>query len=165
MTRAREPPPDPVVDCMKRGCKCGKTEGKPKPGHSHRLLHSISELVHHGRSSRCVLPPLFKLSARLCRLAERQKFLGPGFNPHLPGFRHQFLAKALGATMWFFIFYRARCVTWSEICLCLTIHPLCAGKTARNFWYDPSDFLSRWSAHLRSVGIKSPVGGPRTWPS
>ncbi|KAF9793241.1 hypothetical protein BJ322DRAFT_1033608 [Thelephora terrestris] len=33
---------------------------------------------------------------------------GPGFNPHLPGFRHQFLAKALGATMWFFIFYRAR---------------------------------------------------------
>ena len=38
-------------------------------------------------------------------------FLGPGFNPHLPGFRHQFLAKALGATMWFFIFYRARCVT------------------------------------------------------
>ncbi|OAX44106.1 hypothetical protein K503DRAFT_795717 [Rhizopogon vinicolor AM-OR11-026] len=31
-----------------------------------------------------------------------------GFNPHLPGFRYQFLAKALGATMWFFIFYRAR---------------------------------------------------------
>ncbi|KAI0063574.1 hypothetical protein BV25DRAFT_1915075 [Artomyces pyxidatus] len=31
-----------------------------------------------------------------------------GFHPHLPGFRHQFLAKALGATMWFFIFYRAR---------------------------------------------------------
>ncbi|KAF9653913.1 hypothetical protein BDM02DRAFT_3068958, partial [Thelephora ganbajun] len=34
---------------------------------------------------------------------------GPGFHPHLPGFKHQFLAKALGATMWFFIFYRARC--------------------------------------------------------
>ncbi|TFY61385.1 hypothetical protein EVG20_g7078 [Dentipellis fragilis] len=33
---------------------------------------------------------------------------GPGFHPHLPGFRHQFLAKALGASMWFFIFYRAR---------------------------------------------------------
>ncbi|KAK0195447.1 hypothetical protein F5146DRAFT_287742 [Armillaria mellea] len=31
-----------------------------------------------------------------------------GFNPHLPGFKHNFLAKALGATMWFFIFYRAR---------------------------------------------------------
>ncbi|KAF8135771.1 hypothetical protein EV363DRAFT_1159258 [Boletus edulis] len=31
-----------------------------------------------------------------------------GFNPHLPGARYQFLAKALGATMWFFIFYRAR---------------------------------------------------------
>ncbi|KAN0090841.1 hypothetical protein V8E55_004407 [Tylopilus felleus] len=34
-----------------------------------------------------------------------------GFNPHLPGARYQFLSKALGATMWFFIFYRAR---WSE---------------------------------------------------
>ncbi|KAF8637973.1 hypothetical protein AX16_010605 [Volvariella volvacea WC 439] len=33
---------------------------------------------------------------------------GPGFHPHLPGFKHTFLAKALGATMWFFIFYRAR---------------------------------------------------------
>jgi len=31
-----------------------------------------------------------------------------GFNPHLPGTKYQFLAKALGATMWFFIFYRAR---------------------------------------------------------
>ncbi|ETW80631.1 hypothetical protein HETIRDRAFT_45277, partial [Heterobasidion irregulare TC 32-1] len=33
---------------------------------------------------------------------------GPGFHPHLPGFKHKFLAKALGASMWFFIFYRAR---------------------------------------------------------
>ncbi|KAH0827464.1 hypothetical protein J3R83DRAFT_4153 [Lanmaoa asiatica] len=33
-----------------------------------------------------------------------------GFNPHLPGARYQFLSKALGATMWFFIFYRARWV-------------------------------------------------------
>ncbi|KAG6813549.1 hypothetical protein H0H92_009941 [Tricholoma furcatifolium] len=32
----------------------------------------------------------------------------PGFNPHLPGFKYSFLAKGLGATMWFFIFYRAR---------------------------------------------------------
>ncbi|TFK73953.1 hypothetical protein BDN72DRAFT_893420 [Pluteus cervinus] len=32
----------------------------------------------------------------------------PGFNPHLPGFKHTFLAKALGASMWFFIFYRLR---------------------------------------------------------
>jgi hypothetical protein len=35
---------------------------------------------------------------------------GSGFQPHLPGFKHKFLAKALGATMWFFIFYRARFV-------------------------------------------------------
>ncbi|KAJ8488903.1 hypothetical protein ONZ51_g3233 [Trametes cubensis] len=33
---------------------------------------------------------------------------GSGFNPHLPGFKHRFLATTLGATMWFFIFYRAR---------------------------------------------------------
>ncbi|KAF8274544.1 hypothetical protein EI94DRAFT_1512079, partial [Lactarius quietus] len=33
---------------------------------------------------------------------------GSGFHPHLPGFKHKFLAKALGASMWFFIFYRAR---------------------------------------------------------
>ncbi|TFK44844.1 hypothetical protein BDQ12DRAFT_730858 [Crucibulum laeve] len=32
----------------------------------------------------------------------------PGFHPHLPGFRYNFLAKGLGAAMWFFIFYRAR---------------------------------------------------------
>ncbi|KAF8530467.1 hypothetical protein BU17DRAFT_79246 [Hysterangium stoloniferum] len=31
-----------------------------------------------------------------------------GFNPHLPGMRYRILSKALGATMWFFIFYRAR---------------------------------------------------------
>ncbi|KIJ26553.1 hypothetical protein M422DRAFT_785218 [Sphaerobolus stellatus SS14] len=31
-----------------------------------------------------------------------------GFHPHLPGLRYRFLSKALGATMWFFIFYRAR---------------------------------------------------------
>ncbi|KZT67174.1 hypothetical protein DAEQUDRAFT_729413 [Daedalea quercina L-15889] len=32
----------------------------------------------------------------------------PGFHPHLPGFKYKFLATGLGATMWFFIFYRAR---------------------------------------------------------
>ncbi|KDR75753.1 hypothetical protein GALMADRAFT_248425 [Galerina marginata CBS 339.88] len=32
----------------------------------------------------------------------------PGFHPHLPGVGYNFLAKALGASMWFFIFYRAR---------------------------------------------------------
>ena len=36
--------------------------------------------------------------------------VGYGFHPHLPGFKHKFLGKALGATMWFWIFYRARCV-------------------------------------------------------
>jgi len=40
---------------------------------------------------------------------------GPGFHPHLPGFKYKFLAKALGATMWFFIFYRARFVLFSFV--------------------------------------------------
>ncbi|KAH9855241.1 hypothetical protein C2E23DRAFT_612073 [Lenzites betulinus] len=40
---------------------------------------------------------------------------GTGFNPHLPGFKHKFLATTLGATMWFFIFYRARCVCSATI--------------------------------------------------
>ncbi|KAF8342157.1 uncharacterized protein EI90DRAFT_2904581, partial [Cantharellus anzutake] len=30
------------------------------------------------------------------------------FHPHLPGRGYQFLAKGLGAAMWFFIFYRAK---------------------------------------------------------
>lgn len=34
--------------------------------------------------------------------------IGPGFHPHLPGRGYNFMAKALGASMWFFIFYRAR---------------------------------------------------------
>lgn len=33
-----------------------------------------------------------------------------GFHPHLPGLKYKALSKALGATMWFFIFYRARYV-------------------------------------------------------
>ncbi|TEB37376.1 hypothetical protein FA13DRAFT_1786530 [Coprinellus micaceus] len=33
---------------------------------------------------------------------------GPGFHPHLPPVRYTLLGKALGASMWFFIFYRMR---------------------------------------------------------
>ncbi|KAJ6499163.1 hypothetical protein C8R45DRAFT_1093415 [Mycena sanguinolenta] len=32
----------------------------------------------------------------------------PGFHPHLPGRGYTFLAKGVGAMMWFFIFYRLR---------------------------------------------------------
>lgn len=32
----------------------------------------------------------------------------PGFNPRLPGLKINFIAKGLGAAMWFFIFYRMR---------------------------------------------------------
>ncbi|KAM0754230.1 hypothetical protein T439DRAFT_378292 [Meredithblackwellia eburnea MCA 4105] len=31
-----------------------------------------------------------------------------GFHPHLPGFGHRLTAKLLGASMFFFIFYRAK---------------------------------------------------------
>jgi hypothetical protein len=31
-----------------------------------------------------------------------------GFHPHPPSLFHRGMAKALGAGMWFFIFYRAR---------------------------------------------------------
>ncbi|EJU03965.1 hypothetical protein DACRYDRAFT_48659, partial [Dacryopinax primogenitus] len=31
-----------------------------------------------------------------------------GFHPHPPARAHVYLAKFLGATMWFFVFYRAR---------------------------------------------------------
>ncbi|KZO90738.1 hypothetical protein CALVIDRAFT_568801 [Calocera viscosa TUFC12733] len=31
-----------------------------------------------------------------------------GFHPHPPSRFHVYLAKALGASMWFFVFYRAR---------------------------------------------------------
>ena len=37
------------------------------------------------------------------------RLIGYGFHPHFPGFKHKFLGKVLGATMWFWIFYRARC--------------------------------------------------------
>ncbi|EJD42745.1 hypothetical protein AURDEDRAFT_168268 [Auricularia subglabra TFB-10046 SS5] len=32
----------------------------------------------------------------------------PGFHPHLPGPAYRWGGKALGAAMWFFIFYRIR---------------------------------------------------------
>ncbi|KAJ7783321.1 hypothetical protein B0H16DRAFT_1496329 [Mycena metata] len=32
----------------------------------------------------------------------------PGFHPHLPGRGYTLLARGVGATMWFFIFYRLR---------------------------------------------------------
>ncbi|KAJ4477032.1 hypothetical protein C8J55DRAFT_96026 [Lentinula edodes] len=45
-----------------------------------------------------------------------------GFNPHLPGFRYNFLAKGLGATMWFFIFYRKMVVnSWDTTRLKVTV--------------------------------------------
>lgn len=33
---------------------------------------------------------------------------GLGFHPHFAGFTHRFVGKALGATMWFWMMYRAK---------------------------------------------------------
>jgi len=109
MTRTREPPTGPVVDCMERGCKCGKKD--QSASRSYYLLpsfpNSITMAGYHGTFDLSCLGFWWYCAGWLIGVG----FVGPGFHPHLPGFRHQFLAKALGATMWFFIFYRARCVT------------------------------------------------------
>ncbi|KAI8380464.1 hypothetical protein EDC96DRAFT_491110 [Choanephora cucurbitarum] len=33
---------------------------------------------------------------------------GFGFHPHMASFTHRFVGKALGATMWFWMMYRAK---------------------------------------------------------
>jgi hypothetical protein len=33
---------------------------------------------------------------------------GLGFHPHFAGFTHRFVGKALGASMWFWMMYRAK---------------------------------------------------------
>ncbi|KAI5889575.1 uncharacterized protein SCHCODRAFT_02670553 [Schizophyllum commune H4-8] len=38
----------------------------------------------------------------------------PGFHPHLPGAGHRWLGKLIGASMWFFMFYRIRCVLYQD---------------------------------------------------
>ena len=59
----------------------------------------------HGRCS-----PLYVFPVVVVAVVARADSLlaGAGFHPHLPGFKYNLLAKGLGATMWFFIFYRAR---------------------------------------------------------
>ncbi|KAF8322308.1 hypothetical protein DL93DRAFT_2093541 [Clavulina sp. PMI_390] len=39
---------------------------------------------------------------------QARNMAGAGFHPHPAPFTHRFLGKALGATMWFWIFYRAK---------------------------------------------------------
>ncbi|KAF4598163.1 hypothetical protein EYR38_006559 [Pleurotus pulmonarius] len=56
----------------------------------------------------------------------------PGFHPHLPGAKYTFLSKAIGATMWFFIFYRFRCVLLGLPAGCLA--EITTVKTAGSFW-------------------------------
>jgi len=88
---------------------------------------------------------------------------GSGFHPHLPGFKHKFLAKALGATMWFFIFYRARFVL-----LLFLLRPF---KLRPFFREDGPKLLVRYRFVARTkpiayyTGFEAPVGGACTWAS
>src|ERR1700679_2990443 len=140
MTRAGEPPPGPVVDCMERGCKCGENTNTA-------TLSTYVPASYHGCGPRYVRRWLFRLLLQLPRLAELLRYLGPGFHPHLPGFKHQFLAKALGATMWFFIFYRARCVTLGHILITSDSLPMVHRQ-------DGAKLL------VRPVTFPCPVGSP-----
>ncbi|KAN0114052.1 hypothetical protein V8E52_007028 [Russula decolorans] len=70
---------------------------------------------------------------------------GSGFHPHLPGFKHKFLAKALGASMWFFIFYRAREDGPKLLVRCR--------------------FVERTKLIAYYTGFEAPVGGTCTWAS
>ncbi|KAJ7217912.1 hypothetical protein GGX14DRAFT_356977, partial [Mycena pura] len=64
-----------------------------------------------------------------------------GFNPHLPGRGYSLLAKGIGATMWFFIFYRLRyifpCPFSSP-----RLTPVRSDKTAVNSWYARVDLCA-----------------------
>lgn len=89
--------------------------------------------------------------------------LDSGFSPHLPGFRYQFLSKALGATMWFFIFYRARCVTIYHVCLSYLIHiprqrgrPEIPGKIVTPGW-----LIQEFDG---CTGLETPLGESRSCP-
>jgi hypothetical protein len=63
-------------------------------------------LIHHGWRSKSRQYVVFSFILEL--LVDDSE--GAGFHPHLPPVRYNFLAKFVGASMWFFIFYRARCV-------------------------------------------------------
>lgn len=133
------------------------------------IQHSLPTLAYfpsssHGWSPRCVRQQLLRPLVQLRTLVETLRRLGPGFHPHLPGFKHQFLAKALGATMWFFIFYRARCVTLECMLITPDDLPFVDRQDGAKLLVRPIPFLCTSLAHLCSVGIKPPMGVSWTRP-
>lgn len=79
-----------------------------------------SSTLIHGWGPSSVSP--YALRLRVTELKEPDA--AGGFHPHLPGFKHKFLGTALGATMWFFMFYRMRFVAANSYKYShLTIHP------------------------------------------
>ena len=78
-----------------------------RPERARQHAQTLPPTVHHGWPTQYAIPRHgIWHTSDFAAMA-----LGSGFNPHLPGFKHRFLATTLGATMWFFIFYRARYVS------------------------------------------------------
>lgn len=105
-----------------------------------------------------VSPLLFR---NICYRSEWSELVasGTGFHPHLPGFKYKFLSTTLGATMWFFIFYRARYVLifWS-CCLILIFD---TERMAESFWYCHTQQVVGLNSRKR-IG-HSPMGRSWAW--
>ncbi|KAJ7703055.1 hypothetical protein B0H17DRAFT_922353, partial [Mycena rosella] len=87
----------------------------------------------------------------------------PGFHPHLPGRGYTLLAKGVGATMWFFIFYRLRyCLSRPSTCSQLTHTHFVLRKDGGKLMVCPSKL---YSVAYVTVRTGSPsFHGPRCWP-
>lgn len=80
-------PPAPVVE--------QRSTGDEEALFLHNNQHQLVNMAGPGK------PP--RISNQIANVADYQ-----GFHPHPPSLFHRGMAKALGAGMWFFIFYRAR---------------------------------------------------------
>ncbi|KAN0061172.1 hypothetical protein ACQY0O_006907 [Thecaphora frezii] len=70
---------------------------------------AVSPRLLPSRLASCRLsPPLSDIPLGFAKMSSR--FYTPlhNFHPHQPAFKHRWGAKLLGATMWFWIFYRAK---------------------------------------------------------
>jgi len=64
--------------------------------------------------------------------------------------------------MWFFIFYRARCVTLEYTLITSDNPPAVHRQDGAKLLVRPVALLTLRLAHISSIGLKSPMGGPWT---
>lgn len=89
---------------------------------------------YHGRSTRYATHAFYSFDPSID--LEDYSASSSGFHPHLPGLKYKILSTTLGATMWFFIFYRARCVCAPDVrCRSLSRFTCITGKMGQNCWY------------------------------